>query len=154
MKKSREKQKYIVGWREWAHLPELGIDEIKVKIDTGAKTSAIHAFDISTVTYKGKEFVKFDIHPYQDNDEISHTRVHPIHDFRWITSSTGHKQKRFIIQTVLKIGTYSNLIELSLAKRDEMGFRMLVGRSSLDSSVLVNPKRSFLLSHKNILTKK
>ncbi len=148
MKKGKEKHKYILGWREWAELPELGIDEIKVKVDTGAKTSAIHAFDISTVSYLGKDFVKFDIHPYQDNDEISHTRLHPIHDYRWITSSTGHTQKRFIIQTIIKIGAYSNLIELSLAKRDEMGFRMLVGRTSLDSSILVNPGRSFLLSQK------
>jgi ribosomal protein S6--L-glutamate ligase len=154
MKKKDKHPKFIIGWREWAQLPELGIDEIKVKIDTGAKTSSIHAFEISTLTYMGKEFVKFDIHPLQDNDDVIHTCVHPILDYRWITSSTGHSQKRFIIQTILKIGNFSSLIELSLAKRDEMGFRMLVGRNALNKKVLVDPSHSFLLTPMNMLTKK
>lgn len=147
-KKKSHKEKLIVGWKEWAQLPELSVEMIKVKIDTGAKTSALHAFDLSTVTYMGRECVQFDVHPIQDNDQITHTCICPIIDYRWITSSTGHRQKRFIIHTTLKIGEFSSLIEISLANRDEMGFRMLVGRNALKGNVLVDPGHAFLLSHK------
>jgi len=148
MKKKSHKEKLIVGWKEWAQLPELSVEMIKVKIDTGAKTSALHAFDLSTATYMGGECVQFDVHPIQDNDQITHTCICPIVDYRWITSSTGHRQKRFIIHTTLKIGEFSSLIELSLANRDEMGFRMLVGRNALKGNILVDPCHAFLLSHK------
>ncbi|MBY0293608.1 MAG: RimK/LysX family protein [Alphaproteobacteria bacterium] len=154
MKRIVSKPTLIAGWREWAQLPELGIDRIKVKIDTGAKTSSLHAFDLSTTTYEKKECVRFDVHPLQDNDLITYTCICPIVDYRWITSSTGHKQRRFIICTTLKIEEFSSTIEISLANRDEMGFRMLIGRTALKEGILVNPKHSFLMSHKTILTKK
>jgi len=149
MKKLKtHKQKLIAGWREWAQLPELGVEMIKVKIDTGAKTSSLHAFELSTFTDVGKECVRFDVHPLQDNDLITRTCVCPIVDYRWITSSTGHKQRRFIIHTTLKMGEFSSLIEISLANRDEMGFRMLVGRNALKGHILVDPSHSFHLTHK------
>ncbi len=148
MKQKNKIPKLICGWREWAQLPELRVEIIKVKVDTGAKTSSLHAFDVSTFTYMGRDFVQFDIHPIQDNDQIIHTCICPIVDYRWITSSTGHSQKRFIIHTTLKMGEFSSLIELSLANRDEMGFRMLVGRNALKKRVLVDPAHSFLLGHK------
>ncbi len=148
MKRKNHKPKIIVGWREWAQLPELGVEMIKVKIDTGAKTSSLHAFELSTFTYKGRDCVQFDIHPLQENDLIRQRCICPIVDYRWITSSTGHRQQRFIIQTLLNIGELSSLIEISLANRDEMGFRMLVGRNAFKKSVLINPSRSFLLSHR------
>ncbi len=154
MTKIKKKEHFIIGWREWAGLPDLGIENIKVKIDTGAKTSSIHAFDITPLTHMGRDLVKFDIHPIQDNDSDIHTCIYPIHDYRWITSSTGHSQKRVIIQTKLQIGDFTNTIELSLAKRDEMGFRMLVGRKALTNRVLVDPNHSFLLTQMNLLTKK
>jgi len=139
----------IAGWREWAELPDLNISKIKVKLDTGAKTSSLHAFDLSTFTNKGEEWLRFDVHPIQDNDTIRRTCVCPIVDHRWITSSSGHSQKRFIIQTTLKIGEYSSLVEISLAKRDEMGFRMLIGRNALKKKALIDPGRSFLLTHQH-----
>lgn len=139
--------KLIAGWREWAQLPDLGVKKIKVKLDTGARTSSLHAFDLSTFTQMEAAWVRFDIHPFQDNEEITQTCLSPIVDYRWITSSTGHKQKRFIIHTTLQIGEFSSLIELSLAKRDEMGFGMLVGRNALKRRILVDPSHSFLLSH-------
>jgi len=154
IKKAANAQKLIAGWREWAQLLELGVEMIKVKIDTGAKTSSIHAFDIFPFTYMGDDWVQFDIHPIQDNDLIIHTCACPIVDYRRITSSTGHSQRRFIIQTSLKIGEFSSRIEISLANRDEMGFRMLIGRNALKGDVLVDPKHSFLLSHKPTLIKK
>lgn len=137
-----------MGWREWAQLPELGVEKIKVKVDTGARTSSLHAFDLTTFTQEGKEWVKFDVHPLQGNDVNRCTCICPIIDHRWITSSTGHRQKRFIIHTTLKIGEYSSLIEISLANRDEMGFRMLIGRNALKGKILVNPRRSYHLTLK------
>lgn len=154
MIKKTNDQRLIVGWREWAQLPEFGVELIKVKIDTGAKTSAIHAFDISPFTYMGNDWVQFDIHPIQDNDLIIHTCACPLVDYRWITSSTGHRQRRFVIQTSLRIGGFSSRIEISLANRDEMGFRMLIGRNALKGDLLVDPNHSFLLSHKLSLIKK
>ncbi len=154
IKKKPLKPKLIAGWREWAQLPELGIDMIKVKVDTGAKTSSIHAFQIFPFTYMGNDWVQFDIHPIQDNDLIIYTCACPVVDYRWITSSTGHAQRRFIIQTNLKLGEFSSRIQISLANRDEMGFRMLIGRNALKGNVLVDPKHSFLLTHKGSLTKK
>ncbi len=148
MKKKNKPPKLISGWREWAQLPELRVEMIKVKIDTGARTSSLHAFDVSTFTYMGRECVQFDIHPIQDNDVITHTCICPIMDYRWITSSTGHSQKRFIINTTLQMGEFSSLIELSLANRDEMGFRMLVGRNAFKKGILVDPAHSFLLGRK------
>ncbi|EKE09430.1 MAG: hypothetical protein ACD_16C00176G0003 [uncultured bacterium] len=147
MKIKPKKQKLNAGWREWAQLPDLGVDKIKVKIDTGAKTSSLHAFQVSTVRHDGREFVKFDIHPIQDNDTVIYTCLSPIVDYRWITSSTGNRQQRIIIETRLKIGAYSSIVQLSLANRDEMGFRMLIGRAALKKEVLVDPAHSFLLSH-------
>lgn len=138
--------KLIAGWREWARLPDLGVERIKVKLDTGARTSSLHAFDITTFTHGGDDWVQFDIHPIQEDETITQRCVSPIIDYRWITSSTGHKQKRFIISTTLEIGEFSALIELSLAKRDEMGFGMLVGRKALKKRILVDPSHSFLLS--------
>jgi len=152
--KNIKQPKLIVGWREWAQLPDLNIEQIKVKIDTGAKTSSLHAFDLSTFTNMGQEWLQFDVHPYQDNEAITRTCSCPIVDHRWITSSSGHRQKRFIIQTTLTIGEYSSIIEISLANRDEMGFRMLVGRNALKRRILVDPSHSFLLSHHSSLTKK
>lgn len=136
----------ITGWREWAELPELGVESIKVKIDTGAKTSSIHAFEVMPFTQDGKEWIRFDIHPLQGQDHITRTCMAPILDYRWITSSMGASQLRYIIQTTLKIGPIAAPIELSLANRDEMGFRMLVGRDALHTEILVDPNRSYLLT--------
>ena len=148
MKKKNVKQKLIVGWREWAQLPDLDVDLIKIKIDTGARTSSMHAFDISPFTYMGQPWVKFDVHPLQDNDELSHTCTCPVIDFRWITSSTGHRQKRYIIRSRIQIGEFITLIDISLANRDEMGFRFLLGRNAMKGQLLVDPSHSFLLTHK------
>lgn len=143
------KPKLIAGWREWGQLPDLGVEKIKVKVDTGAKTSSLHAFDLATFIHMGTEWLRFEVHPLQDNDSITHTCISQIVDYRWITSSSGHSQKRFIIQTTLKVGEFSSLIEISLANRDEMGFRMLVGRNALKGRILVDPSHSFLLSHRS-----
>jgi hypothetical protein len=148
MKRTKNNSKLIVGWREWADLPDFGVEKVKVKIDTGARTSSLHAFKIEPFTYMGKPWVQFDIHPIQDNDHISFTIACPIVDYRSITSSTGHRQKRYIIKTKLTVGVYSSEIEISLAKRDEMGFRFLLGRNAMKGHLLVDPSHSFLLTRK------
>lgn len=153
-KRVSETPKLVAGWREWAELPELRVERIKVKVDTGARTSSLHAFEITPFTHGGVDWLEFDVHPIQDNELVRLTCRCPIVDYRWITSSSGHSQKRFIIQTTLKIGEFSSLVEISLANRDEMGFRMLVGRNALKKQVLVDPSHSFLLSHQPKLTKK
>ena len=147
-----KKNKLIAGWREWGQLPQLGIEGIKVKIDTGAKTSSLHAFELFPFIHEKKHWIQFDIHPIQDNDTIIHRCISPIIDYRWITSSTGHKQQRYIIRTLLKIGEFTSTIEISLANRDEMGFRFLVGRDSIKGHLLVDAAHSFILTPKVFLT--
>ncbi len=139
--------KPVIGWREWVSLPELGIERIKAKIDTGARTSALHAFNIEVYKKGGQEWVRFDIHPYQKNDTEIQTCTCPVRDIRVITNSGGSRERRIVIESQLTAGTLSWLIELTLTNRDQMGFRMLLGRAALKGRFLVNPGSSFCLTH-------
>ena len=132
-----------VGWREWVSLPGLGVPAIKAKIDTGAKTSAIHAWKVHHYRNEGIEHLSFFLHPLQDDDhEIA--CVARLLDMREVTSSNGMRQKRFVIETDLEMGEQRYPIELTLTNRDEMGFRMLIGRQALRKRWLVDPAKSFL----------
>jgi hypothetical protein len=142
-KKGKER---VIGWREWVALPELGVERIKAKIDTGARTSAIHAFGIRVIEIDGLQHVEFWLHPVQRKRWPQVKCVAPIFDQRHVRSSSGEQQNRYIIRTPLRIGHRRRLIELSLAQRDIMGFRMLVGRSALPRGLLVDPNNSFLAS--------
>jgi hypothetical protein len=135
----------VIGWREWLGFPELGIKNIKAKIDTGARTSALHAFDIEPFVKKGKKYVAFKVHPFQ-KDWKSVTRcVAEMVDERSIKDSGGRSSMRPVISTRIKIGELSWMIEVTLINRDEMGFRMLIGREAIRGHLLVNPGNSFLL---------
>ncbi len=137
-----------IGWREWAALPDLGVDAIKAKIDTGAKTSALHAFRIRETTIDGLRHVEFFLHPLQRRS-IPEIRCRAlIVDKRRIKSSNGHAEDRYVIATQLKMADRLWKIEISLANRDEMGFRFLIGRDALRKRVIVHPGRSFLLGRK------
>ncbi len=136
--------KLIIGWREWAALPELGVERIKAKIDTGARTSAIHAFDIEVSKKKGRDWVRFAIHPYQKDDTKIQMCTCPVLDIRIITNSGGAREQRVVIETQLSLGNFSWPIEVTLTNRDVMGFRMLVGRTAIKGQFLVDPGRSFL----------
>ncbi|MCT7974956.1 ATP-dependent zinc protease family protein [Laspinema olomoucense] len=135
----------IIGWREWVSLPELGIEKIKAKIDTGARSCAIHAFDIETFNQEGKHLVRFKVHPYQRDSIQTVSTVSPLVDARQVRNSGGHAEVRLVILTPLEILGYQWPIELTLTNRDVMGFRMLLGRQALRRRFLVDPGKSFLL---------
>ena len=132
----------LIGWREWAELPELNIPLIKVKVDTGAKTSALHAYDIKIIKSDQKEFVEFVIHPIQTNDKICVPCLAEIIGMKTIKSSNGHKQIRPVIRTPIKIGNHIWDIEITLTNRDIMHHRMLLGRTAM-LNLLVNPSKSY-----------
>ena len=132
-----------IGWREWVALPELGLPAFKVKVDTGARTSAIHAHDIERFTENGIKMVSFTVLPVQRNMAISRRCQAPLVDIRDVTDSGGHTETRHVISTLLEISDVSKTIEITLTERRSMLFRMLLGRTSLMADFVVNPALSF-----------
>lgn len=137
---------HVVGWREWVSLPDLGISLIKAKVDTGARTSAIHAYDIESHRQRGRDVLTFKVHPLQRNQKKVVLCTAVLVDERMIRSSSGHTSLRPVIETTIKIGPLSWKIELTLTNRDEMGFRMLLGRQAVRDHLLVHGGKSFLMS--------
>lgn len=137
------------GWREWVSLPDLGIGRIKAKIDTGARTSAIHAFAVRTFVEDGRERVEFQIHPLQKDVETVITCQADVLDKRIVTDSGGHREERIVIETTLSIGGHSWPMEATLTARDDMLFRMLIGRTALKRRAVVNPARSYVVGKKS-----
>jgi hypothetical protein len=133
-----------VGWREWVSLPEWGVDSIKAKIDTGARTSALHSFDLEFFDRDGAEWVRFGIQPWQKSDGdpvvVEALRL----DHRTITSSSGTRSERPVVSAPLVLGGRQIDAEITLTRRDEMGFRMLVGREALAQGFTVDPAASYL----------
>jgi ribosomal protein S6--L-glutamate ligase len=141
----KKKEKKIIGWKEWFSLDCLGLPSIKGKIDTGAKTSSLHAFNIESFYIEDVEYVKFEIHPLQKNKQLSRTCVARVIDRRMVCDSGGKKEKRFVIKSDLYIGKTKVRIELTLANRDSMAFRMLLGREAIkQAKMLVDPSKSFV----------
>ncbi|TRX22244.1 30S ribosomal protein S6--L-glutamate ligase [Flavobacterium franklandianum] len=137
--------KIILGSEEWCTLPELGIPSIKARVDSGAKTSALHAKNIAPFIKDGQNWVKFDINPIQNNVKtIIHCEA-PLVDKRVVKSSSGFREQRYVIQTSLEIGNSIWIIEMTLTNRDSMGFRMLLGREAMSGRVLVDPEQQYLL---------
>jgi hypothetical protein len=134
----------LTGWREWVSLPDLGVDWIKAKIDTGARTSSLHAFDIQEFARDGEAWVRFRVKPWQDSQEDAVVVESPIHDRRAVRSSSGHAQERLVVQLMIRLVDREVMAEVTLSNRDEMGFRMLIGREALRRGYVVDPARSFL----------
>jgi hypothetical protein len=144
----KQPPRLIVGWREWVALPELGIAAIKPKIDTGARSSSLHAFNVESFDRGGETWVRFDVHPLQRNDKSVVQAEARVLEFRHIRSSSGHQTLRPVIRTELALGERRWSVELTLAARDEMGFRMLLGREAMRGRFVVDPARSFLIGKK------
>ncbi len=145
---SKQKQLSIIGWREWISLPDLGVTAIKAKIDTGARSSAIHAFHVETFWRNEKHWVRFQMHPFQRSTSKTITAEAEILDEREVRNSGGHAEKRIAILTTVELQKQRWPIELTLTNRDVMGFRMLLGRAAVRGHFLVHPGQSYLLSHK------
>jgi hypothetical protein len=137
------------GWREWVGLPDLGLGLIKAKLDTGARSSALHAWDVTPMTYEGRDWVEFSVHPlHRDDRAVVRCRA-PLVDRRTVKSSTGTRTRRFVIKTRLQVGDALWPIEVTLSNRRDMMFRMLLGRTALGGRLLVDSKASYLLSPKH-----
>ena len=134
--------KITVGWREWLALPELGIDKIKAKVDTGARTSCIHAFRVEEFTQEEQVWVRFWVHPIQDDNNTEVQCQAKVIDQRTVTDSGGHQEQRYVIQTQLLIGGQQWPIEATLTNRDTMKFRMLLGRTAMAGRIVVDPELS------------
>ena len=144
MKEATNQQIPIIGWREWLALPDLSIPKIKAKVDTGARTSALHAFWIDAYKKKNQQWVRFAIHPIQNNIETVIECDAQVKDRRVVADSGGHKQLRYVIETPVCVGAHVYTVELTLTRRDIMKFRMLLGRTAINNRFLVDPAASFL----------
>ncbi|MCF8091083.1 MAG: ATP-dependent zinc protease [Desulfotignum sp.] len=138
----------IIGWKEWLSLPDLGIPAIKAKIDTGARTSALHTFSLETFTQDSRPMVRFGIHPLQKRRDIALFCEAPVVDRRRVKDSGGHSEMRYVIASSVVLGNMHWLIQITLTNRDAMMFRMLLGRTALENKVLVDPGRSYAAGRK------
>lgn len=141
-----------MGWREWVSLPELNLPAIKAKVDTGARTSALHAFKMKRVKRNHHDFVRFSLHPVQGNREVVLECEAPLVDERAICNSGGQWETRYVIQSHLVVGACHFPIEITLTNRDKMRFRMLIGRQALQqyNHVLIDPNGSYLAGGKDL----
>lgn len=139
------KPKPQIGWQEFCSLPDLGLPLVKAKIDSGAKTSSLHAFDIKVVSQGGEKFVRFKVEPLQRN-KLAVECIAPLVEKRYVISSNGEREKRYVILTTIVLGVQSFEAELTLTSRHKMAFRMLLGREALrKAKVIIDPAKSFLM---------
>lgn len=137
-----------LGWREWVALPQLSIPAIKAKIDTGAKTSALHAFQVETFKKRGLPWVRFGIHPLRRRRDLALFCESEVIDERMVSDSGGHREQRIVICTPVRIGENEWPIEISLTNREDMLFRMLLGRTAMHKGIHIYPAKSFLAGRK------
>ena len=137
-------EKACLGWREWIAMPDLGIYRIKAKVDTGARTSALHAFRVEPFERNGTPWVRFAVHPVQgDHSQVIHGEA-PVLEQRLVRDSGGHQELRYVIETTLRVGDNAFAAELTLTDRDNMKVRVLLGRGAMRGRFLVDPSRSYL----------
>lgn len=142
-KKTRvKKQLETIGWREWLGLPDFGVSKIRVKVDTGAKTSALHVSHIRQ--REGSRYIRFKVHPNQEDRLPEYEVRAKVIEYRHVKSSNGIRSLRPVIQTRIRLGENEFPIELTLVNRDLMGFRMLLGREAIRKRYLVDCGQSFV----------
>ena len=137
----------IIGWREWISFPELGIYSVKAKVDTGARTSALHAFSVTPFEKNSQTFVAFSLHPNQNDQDTVLDCEAPVIDRRLVRDSGGHTEMRYVIEADVHIGAHQMTVEVTLTDRDSMRFRCLLGRTALRGNFLVDSGRSYLLGY-------
>jgi len=133
----------VVGWREWVGLPGIGVSWMKAKIDTGARTSSLHAFALEEFERDGRAWVRFEVHPWQRSADDAVEVAAPVHDRRHVRSSSGHSEERVVVRLDLRLLDRVVPAEVTLTRRDEMGFRMLVGREVLRQGYVVDAASSY-----------
>jgi ribosomal protein S6--L-glutamate ligase len=134
---------FILGWEEWVALPELGLPAVKAKVDTGARTSALHAFSVEPFGSGRLAKVRFGVHPIPRRADIEIVCTARLVDRRIVTSSNGERETRYVISTPIRIGDREWAIEVTLTNRNAMSYRMLLGRQAIADGVLVDPATSF-----------
>jgi hypothetical protein len=139
-----KKVKTRIGWKEWCALPALNIREIKAKIDTGACTSALHAQVLSISEYNNEKFIRFKVYPHQGDRYASKICKARLIANRFVTSSSGHREKRYVIRTIVTVGKTSFITEITLTDRSPLRFRMLLGRLALRKNFLIDPAKSHI----------
>ena len=143
MVKKRKVELAVIGWREWIKLPDLGVDNIKAKVDSGARSSSIHAVNVETFDRNGEQWVRFRIHPIQRSKKDAIDIEAKVLEFRSVKSSNGVAKIRPVILTKITLLGKVFEVELTLASRDNMGFRMLLGREAFREHFLVDGGRSY-----------
>lgn len=132
-----------LGWREWVSLPDLGVEWIKAKVDTGARTSSLHAVRLEQFERAGEPWIRFDVLPWQRSDADPVRVEAPLLETREVKSSTGDAQIRPVIRTTVRIGEHDHMVDVTLTDRTDMRFRMLLGRVAIKADYIVNPGRSY-----------
>lgn len=142
----------VMGWREWVSLPDINLPAIKAKIDTGARTSALHAFKVERIRQNRSDIVRFLLHPIQRNTDLVTKCEAPLLDERAVCNSGGQWEKRYVIESHLLLGEKCLPIEITLTDRDNMRFRMLIGRQALQQykNLLIDPSKSYLVGPREL----
>jgi len=137
--------KAIIGWREWVRLPQFGVHHIKAKVDSGARSAALHAFSVEPYTERGVLRVRFKLHPLKKRPELIKECDAEVVDRRVVSDSGGHRERRFVIVSEIVLGQFCWPAEITLTDRENMMFRMLLGRTTLEQHFLIDPMSSYLV---------